>query len=110
MARLAAVLVAVALAGCGSSLTDEQRLWCHDNDHLDTKTRVNFVATAALRLDLAVPDKVLQGDDAARSPVGDGGRRPESYQAALDQWRNTGDYARACVVAFDGPERIRDLG
>lgn len=110
MVRIVAVLVSVALVGCGPSLTEEQRAWCHDNDHLSPTTRVNLLVNAALKLDLAVPDKVVEGDDLARSPVGDGGRRPEGYQPALDQWRSTEDYARACVAAFDGPQRIRDLG
>lgn len=106
MRRLLVIaLIAGVTTGCGSSLTDAQRVWCRSHDMSQPTyfgTNDGVVIKAAESLNIAVPDSIRFANayfENAGRPTPD---LPQGWPAALDQWRTTSDYARACVAAFEG--------
>lgn len=108
-ARLPVLLMLVALSACGASLGDAQRVWCEDHD----MTRPYFIATtddqvlqAAETLGITIPDKVRRANaifalENAGTDLSVADDLPDGWPDALDEWRMSPDYARACIAAFD---------
>ena len=110
--RWSPALVLILLTACGggsAELTDAQRVWCLDHD-LENDGTGNYgdsaVVIAAQRLDISIPESVETTEILQEFERGGSSRTasdiPPNYMADLEQWRTTGDYARACVAAYEG--------
>jgi len=109
------LLLVAVLAGCGTSLTDAQRLWCqsHDMTQNDSAVAIGFaspsddtVLEAAETLGIEVPAEIAQANAVfgllnAGADTSVANDIPEGWPDVLDAWRTTSDYARACVAAFE---------
>lgn len=88
-------------------LSDAQRVWCQSHDGWSPAYFGNSddaVLQAAATLGIAIPPDVqarsaVGAAEINNLPIGDGA--PLDSQDVLDAWRQTGDYARACIAAFD---------
>lgn len=95
------------MTGCGSSLSDAQRVWCQSHDMTQPTyfgTKDDLVIKAAESLNIKVPDEIRFAD-AYFYAVNNGlltPDLPQGWPAVLDQWRTTSDYARACAAAYEG--------
>ena len=106
---LASMLLVVV--ACGASLTDAQKLWCGAHDMTPLLSIGSFsdsvddaVLQAASKLGIAVPDVLKEANSvfAMANLTGQfDGSTPEGWPDAMKTWRTTGDYARACIAAFD---------
>lgn len=97
--------LALVVVGCGGALSDAQRLWCEGHDMTQSYTfgdNDDRVLQAAEDLGIAVPEVLTSANNTFHLwNAGGGGNPPEGWPDALDAWRKTADYARACIAAFD---------
>ena len=105
----AALVLAVAAAACGSSLTDAQALWCSGHDMtglMGISNTDNLVLRAADSLGIEAPGSITRADSVyAFANMSGSIDLLDTLDAGvwdeLDAWRTTADYARACVAAFE---------
>lgn len=120
---LPALLFSAVLNGCGPSLTDAERLWCHERDDPYNVLSLNSVAVLNRAEALGVLPNELNFfiDNPNRperyrvkpgaEPNASGEYReadieldPDVYEEAqrtLQEWRGTPDYVRACQAAYE---------
>jgi hypothetical protein len=114
MLRLfAALALAGILAGCtGSaaapSMSDAAKIWCAKHDGTTLAVAGGYddlVLQAADKLNIKVPDKLKAANAyfslwnmTGNPPPGD---IPDGWYNEQQAWRQTADYARACVAAFE---------
>jgi hypothetical protein len=116
------LVAALAVAACGGagpapSLSDAQKAWCpkHSMTPLESLGGASpyiddLVIQSAGSLKIQIPNSVARanstfivvnatGDQSSLKSV------PTTWEADLQAWETTGDYARACVPAYEAANK-----